>query len=291
MGARRSAGRYYNCRHGYSEIRIQVVRCRSGSLITGATIGCAAFGSTPDASLLLILLTLPITLLTLGLFALVINGLLGPFNLQVKVALAAGFVLASPVWLYELWAFVTPGLQRNERRWTIGFLATGVPLFIAGCAFCYLILPRTTKVLLGFTPDQVGSIVDFNDFLSIVIRLMIVFGLGFEMPVFVVMLNLLGVLPARRLAGWWRQIVLGIFLFAAIATPTGDPLTMTVLAVPLCILVLLSYLVARANDIRRGRRDVNYANLDDDQASPLDDRPEPVDDTGRHRHHDDDDIT
>jgi sec-independent protein translocase protein TatC len=221
---------------------------------------------------------------------LVINGLLGPFNLQVKVALAAGFVLASPVWLYELWAFVTPGLQRNEKRWTIAFLATGVPLFIAGGAFCYLILPRTTKVLLGFTPDQVGSIVDFNDFLSIVIRLMLVFGLGFEVPVFVVMLNLLGVLSARRLAGWWRQVTLGIFLFAAIATPTGDPLTMTVLAVPLCLLVLLSYLVARANDIRRGQRDINYEDLDDDAASPLDDRPAPLDD-GPGSRPDDDDIT
>jgi sec-independent protein translocase protein TatC len=219
---------------------------------------------------------------------LVINGLLGPFNLQVKVALAAGFVLASPVWLYELWAFVTPGLQRNEKRWTIGFLATGVPLFIAGGAFCYLILPRTTKVLLGFTPDQVGSIVDFNDFLSIVIRLMLVFGLGFEVPVFVVMLNLLGVLPARKLAGWWRQITLGIFLFAAIATPTGDPLTMTVLAVPLCVLVVLSYLVARANDIRRGQRDINYDDLDDDAASPLDDRPVPLDDGPGSRPNDDD---
>jgi sec-independent protein translocase protein TatC len=219
---------------------------------------------------------------------LVINGLLGPFNLQVKVALAAGFVLASPVWLYELWAFVTPGLQRNEKRWTIGFLATGVPLFIAGGAFCYLILPRTTKVLLGFTPDQVGSIVDFNDFLSIVIRLMLVFGLGFEVPVFVVMLNLLGVLPARKLAGWWRQITLGVFLFAAIATPTGDPLTMTVLAVPLCVLVVLSYLVARANDRRRSQRHMNYDDLDDDAASPLDDRPAPLDDGPGSRPNDDD---
>lgn len=219
---------------------------------------------------------------------LVINGLLGPFNLQVKVALAAGVVLASPVWLYELWAFVTPGLQRHERRWTIGFLVTGVPLFIAGGAFCYLILPRTTRVLLGFTPDQVGSIVDFNEFLSIVIRLMLVFGLGFEVPVFIVMLNLLGILPARRLAGWWRQIVLAVFLFAAIATPTGDPLTMTVLAVPLCVLVLISYLVARANDARRGHRDLDYAALDDDEASPLDGRPEPI---TRPRTPDDDDTT
>ena len=179
--------------------------------------------------------------------------------MQVKVALAAGFVLASPVWLYEIWAFVTPGLQRNERRWTIAFLATGVPLFIAGGAFCYLILPRTTSVLLGFTPDQVGSIVDFNEFLSIVIRLMLVFGLGFEVPVFVVLLNLLGFLPARKLAGLVAADHLGIFLFAAVATPTGDPLTMTVLALPLCVLVLASYLVARIHDARRGQRDIDYA--------------------------------
>lgn len=208
---------------------------------------------------------------------LVINGLLGPFNLQVKVALAAGLVLASPVWLYEIWAFVTPGLQRSERRWTIGFLAAGVPLFFAGGAFCYLILPRTARVLLGFTPDQVGSIVDLNDFLSIVMRLMFVFGLGFEVPVFVVMLNMLGVLPARRLASWWRQIIFGIFVFAAIATPTGDPLTMSALAAPLCLLVLLSYLVARAHDARRGRRDIDYADLDDDQASPVPDQPTTID--------------
>jgi sec-independent protein translocase protein TatC len=211
---------------------------------------------------------------------LVINGLLGPFNLQVKVALAAGFVIASPVWLYELWAFVTPGLQRNERRWTIGFLLAGVPLFFAGGAFCYLILPRTARVLLGFTPDQVGSIVDFNDFLSIVMRLMFVFGLGFEIPVFIVMLNMLGVLPARRLASWWRQIIFGIFIFAAVATPTGDPLTMTALALPLCLLVVLSYLVARAHDARRGRRDIDYADLDDDQASPLPAAPGPLDAPG-----------
>ena len=113
---------------------------------------------------------------------LVINGLLGPFNLQVKVALVAGVFIASPVWLYQLWAFVTPGLHRNERRWTVGFLVTAIPLFFTGAAVCYWILPRATKLLLGFTPDQVGSIVDFNEFLSIVMRLMLVFGLAFEVP-------------------------------------------------------------------------------------------------------------
>jgi sec-independent protein translocase protein TatC len=201
---------------------------------------------------------------------LVITGLLGPFNLQVKVALAAGLFLASPVWLYQLWAFVTPGLHGNERRWTVGFLATGLPLFFAGAAVCYWILPRATALLLGFTPEDVGTIVDFNEFLSIVMRLMLVFGLAFEAPVFIVMLNLVGVLPARKLVGWWRQILLGVFLFSAVATPTGDPFTMTALALPLCILILLAYIVCRFNDSRRGSRDIDYADLADDETSPLD---------------------
>lgn len=210
---------------------------------------------------------------------LVINGLLGPFNLQVKVALATGLVIASPVWLYQIWGFVTPALHKNERKWTVGFLATGIPLFFTGAAVCYLILPKATKLLLGFTPSQVGSIVDFNEFLSIVIRLILVFGLAFEIPVFIVLLNLLGVLPARRLAHWWRQITFGVFLFAAVATPTGDPFTMTVLAAPLCLLIVGSYLVCLLNDRRRGERDLDYSTLSDDEASPLDDRPSSLDDT------------
>jgi sec-independent protein translocase protein TatC len=209
---------------------------------------------------------------------LVINGLLGPFNLQVKVALVAGVFLASPVWLYHLWAFVTPGLHRNERRWTVGFLLTGIPLFFVGAAVCYWILPRATRLLLGFTPDQVGSIVDFNEFLSIVMRLMLVFGLAFEVPVFIVLLNLAGILPARRLAGWWRGIVLGVFVFAAVATPTGDPFTMTALAVPLCLLILVAYVVCRVRDGRRAGHDIEYAGLDDDEVSPLDTRPSQLDD-------------
>jgi sec-independent protein translocase protein TatC len=210
---------------------------------------------------------------------LVINGLLGPFNLQVKVALAVGVLVACPVWLYEVWAFVTPGLKRNERRWTAGFLATGIPLFVVGAAVCYLILPRATKLLLGFTPDQVGNIVDFNEFLSLVIRMMLVFGLGFETPVFIVALNLIGVLPAARIASWWRQIVFGVFLFAAVATPTGDPFTMTALALPLCLLVLVAYWVCRANDRRRAARGEDYSGLSDDEASPLDETSPGADQT------------
>ena len=210
---------------------------------------------------------------------LVINGLLGPFNLKVKVALATGVALSAPVWLGQLWGFVTPGLHRHERRWTAGFLAAGIPLFFAGGALCYWILPKATTLLLGFTPGDVRSIVDFNEYLSIVMRLMLVFGLGFEVPVFIVLLNLMGILPAAKLASWWRQIVFGVFLFAAVATPTGDPLTMTSLAAPLCLLILGSYFICRAHDARaRNRDDIDYGSLSDDETSPLDTTPTRGDD-------------
>ena len=137
-----------------------------------------------------------------------------------------------------------------------------------------------THILLGFTPEDVRSIVDFNEYLSIVMRLMLVFGLAFEVPVFIVLLNLVGLLPARKLAGWWRIITLGVFLFAAIATPTGDPFTMLALATPMLVLFILAYVFARWNDRRRlrNRGEPDYDNLDDDEVSPLDLQPSSIDD-------------
>ena len=170
------------------------------------------------------------------------------------MAVVTGLVIAAPVWLYQIWAFVTPGLHRNEKRWALAFLASAVPLFFMGAGLCYLLLPKITKILLGFTPADVGNLVDFNNYLSLVIRLILVFGLAFEIPVFIVLLNAVGVLPAQRLRSWWRQIVFGTFLFAAVATPTGDPVTMTVLAVPLVVLILGAYFIARAHDRRRAAR-------------------------------------
>jgi sec-independent protein translocase protein TatC len=200
---------------------------------------------------------------------LVINGLLGPFNLQIKVAVVTGLVIAAPVWLYQIWAFVTPGLHRSEKRWTLVFLASAIPLFFAGATLCYLMLPKITKILLGFTPADVGNLVDFNSYLSLVIRLIVVFGLAFEIPVFIVLLNAVGVLPADRIRRAWRYIIFGVFLFAAIATPTGDPFTMSVLAVPLLVLVFAAYLIARTHDRRKARGIPDFSDLPDDQASPL----------------------
>lgn len=209
---------------------------------------------------------------------LVLTGVADPFFVQIKVAAMTGVVISSPVWLYQMWAFVTPGLHRNERRWAMGFLAVAVPLFLAGVAVAYAVMPMGLDLLLGFTPQGVENLVTFDRYLNFVIRMVLVFGIGFELPVFVVMLNLAGVLPWARLKAWTRGLVFAVFVFAAVATPTGDPLTMGLLAAPLLVLLAGAYLVAYLVDRRRRAHDTepDYAALADDEASPLGPAPAPT---------------
>lgn len=206
---------------------------------------------------------------------LTIIGILGPFSLQVKVALTVALILASPVWLYQLWAFVTPGLHKQERRWGLAFVAAGVPLFITGAGLSYLVLPTATKILLGFTPSGVGNLLPFDEYLDFVLRMILAFGLAFELPLLIIALNLVGVVSAARLKQWWRGIIFAIFVFAAVATPTGDPVTMSLLGVPMALLFGVAYLVCRRNDRRKASRssEPDYEALDDDEISPLDEAP------------------
>jgi sec-independent protein translocase protein TatC len=199
------------------------------------------------------------------------GGIADPFVIPLKIALLVGVILASPVWIYQIWAFVTPGLYRNERKWTALVIFTSVPLFLAGIALCFWLLPRGLAVILGFTPDDVANIVLFSDYLSFVMRLVLVFGIAFLLPVFVVLLNAVGVLSRETLSSTRRWTVLGIFVFAAIATPTGDPITMLMLAGPMWILFEAAVLVCRLNDRRRAR-EAGPA-IDDDVASELELEP------------------
>ncbi|MFF8575309.1 twin-arginine translocase subunit TatC [Streptomyces sp. NPDC015140] len=203
-----------------------------------------------------------------------INGLLGPFTLALKVSLTAGIVLASPVWLYQLWAFVAPGLHRNEKKYAYAFVATGAPLFLIGAYFAYAVLPTSAEVLIEFTPSEVDNLLPLDDLLDLVTRMVIVFGLSFELPLLLVMLNLTGVLSGRRMLGWWRAMIMGITLFAAIATPSTDPLTMILLAGPIWVLYFAAVAVSLVNDRRRARREA--LEPDDDEASDLDLTPESV---------------
>lgn len=182
------------------------------------------------------------------------SGLLAPVSLALKVSLTAGLIGASPVWLHQLWAFLVPGLRRRERKYGLAFVATGIPLFLGGAAFAYALLPTTARVLLSLTPDQATSILPVDDFLDLATRLVVVFGLSFELPLVLVMLNAAGLLSSRRMTGWWRHMVLGITAFAAVATPTGDPLSLLALAGPITALYLVACAVSWLNDRRRARR-------------------------------------
>ncbi|GGV42568.1 twin-arginine translocase subunit TatC [Streptomyces griseoflavus] len=204
-----------------------------------------------------------------------INGLLTPFTLALKVSLMAGIVFAAPVWLYQLWAFVAPGLHRHEKKYAYAFVATGFPLFLGGAYFAYRVLPTTAKVLIDFTPGNVDNLLPLDDLLDLVTRMVVVFGLSFELPLLLIMLNLTGALSGKRMLGWWRAMIMGITLFAAIATPSTDPLTMIALAGPIWLLYFAAVGFALLND-RRKRR-IEALGPADDEASELDLTPESID--------------
>jgi sec-independent protein translocase protein TatC len=195
----------------------------------------------------------------------------GPLLIQLKICALAAVVLGSPYWLYEIWAFILPGLHPNERRWTRLFAAIAGPLFIAGAGIGYYVLPKGLQVLLGFTPNNVQSLLEFSEYFSFFTRMLLVFGVAFEIPLFVVLLNLAGVLPGRALAQYRPWIVIGVFVFAAVATPSTDPFSMLMLAIPMTLLFLVSELIARATDRRRSRGRVSFEGLDDDEESSIDD--------------------
>ncbi|MFE7234725.1 twin-arginine translocase subunit TatC [Streptomyces sp. NPDC002405] len=203
-----------------------------------------------------------------------INGLLAPFTLALKVSLMAGVVLASPVWLYQLWAFVAPGLHKHERKYAYAFVGAGVPLFFGGALFAYRVLPTTAKVLIHFTPRGVDNLLPLDDLLDLVTRMVVVFGLSFEMPLLLVMLNLTGVLSGRRMLGRWRGMIVGISVFSAVATPSTDPLTMLALAAPIWMLYFAAVVSSLLHDRRKARREAE--GLGDDETSDLDLTPQDI---------------
>jgi sec-independent protein translocase protein TatC len=200
------------------------------------------------------------------------------FMIRLKVAVIAGLVLSAPFWLYQLWAFITPGLKRNERKWTIIFVASASVLFALGMALAYLVLPKAMNVLVGFAGPGVTPLFAVKDYLSFVTSMLLIFGVAFELPLLVIILNLAGVLSYQRLMKWQRMAIFLIFVFAAVATPSQDPFSMIFMAVPLCVLFEGAVLIARFHDKRRAAREASesFADLPDDVASPLDLTPEPV---------------
>ena len=205
--------------------------------------------------------------------SLFISGVLGPLNLQVKVAFLTGVIVSAPFWLYQLWAFIAPALHRKERRKSVLFIIAATPFFTLGASLAYYILPIAIRVLFGFTPDSLNNLVRFDDYLSFVLRIILIFGLAFELPVFLVSLNLIGVLSGRGILKPWRFAIFGITVFVAAFSPTADPLSMAALALPLIIFYFgaggIALLVDKKRDKKSQQIGDNQA-ADIDQASPID---------------------
>lgn len=196
----------------------------------------------------------------------------GPFDqfmLRLKVAGAAGLVFASPVWLYQIWAYITPGLVRKERRITFGVISAAAFLFVAGAVLAYFVMSYGLTFLLQMGNNVQISLLSGNEYFKFLLGLILVFGVSFELPLFIVMLNMVGVLRYESIKDKRRIIIVLLFIFAAMMTPGGDPYSMVILALILCVLMEIAIQITRLNDRRRSKNRPDWLELDDDQASTL----------------------
>ena len=200
---------------------------------------------------------------------LVINGIFDPFTLRIQMAFYVGLIISSPVWLYQLWAFIAPGLYSRERRWAYMFVGAAVPLFLIGASLAYFAMGRGLHFLLGLTPNGVLNLPPVSTYLGYFTAMLLGFGLAFELPLAMVLLNRAGILTHERFRKWRRMIIFGVFVFAGIASPSPDPITMLLLAVPCIVLVEVAEVIIWATDRRRAGQSP-YAGLSDDEISPLD---------------------
>jgi sec-independent protein translocase protein TatC len=198
------------------------------------------------------------------------------FVLRLKIALWLGLIIGAPVWLYQLWAFIAPGLHRHERKWAYVFVAIAAPLFAGGAVLAFLVVDKSLAFIQDAGVLGEPTQLEVTSYVGFVTNMILLFGVAFEFPLLLLMLNFTGVVSAGRLLSWWRVVVFLSFAFAAVATPDPGPFGMTLLAAALSLLYFVAVGVAFLNDKRRGRGKELYAGLDDDAISPLDETPEPV---------------
>jgi sec-independent protein translocase protein TatC len=175
------------------------------------------------------------------------------FDLRLQIAVAVGVVAASPVWLYQIMAFIVPGLSGREKKYVFGFFFSAIPLFLGGCATGWFAVPRVVVLLTSFVPTEDASFIEARTYLSFVLKLVIAIGIGFVLPVFLVLLNFIGILSAKAIIKGWRWAVLLICLFCAIFTPSTDILSMFLLAIPILMLYFVAAGIAWLHD-RQVRR-------------------------------------
>ena len=208
------------------------------------------------------------------LIALNFSGVVSAFDMQIKVAVFVGVLATSPWWLYQLWAFITPGLTRRERLVTVGFLGAAVPLFSTGAALAWWLLPKAVGLLTGFTPVNSANLISAPEYLTFVMQMVLAFGAGFLLPVVMVALTMVGLVQGQTWLAGWRIAVLAAFVFGAVATPTGDAVSMLILAIPISVLYFAAVGIAIIIDRRARAR-----SLAEDAADDVTDAPAPEVDT------------
>ncbi|MEV6597532.1 twin-arginine translocase subunit TatC [Actinoplanes sp. NPDC051346] len=196
--------------------------------------------------------------------------------LRLKIALWVGLIVGAPVWLYQLWAFIAPGLHRHERKWAYIFVAISAPLFIGGVTLAYTVIGHSLAFIMESGILGEATKLEVTSYVGFVMNMLLIFGAAFEFPLVLLMLNFTGLVTAKRLLGWWRIVIFLSFLFAAIATPDPGPFGMSLLAACMTLLYFIAVGVAALNDKRKGRGKEMYAGLDDDQVSPLEEERTPV---------------
>jgi sec-independent protein translocase protein TatC len=199
----------------------------------------------------------------------VVNDATGGLLLQMKLCGVVAVIAASPYWLYQIWAFILPGLHPREKKYSRMFAAVAGPLFLGGVALGYYVLPKGLEVLISFVPKGVTNLVDFGRYFSFLMRMLLIFGIAMEIPLFVVLLNFAGVVSGKALAKHRPWIIIGTMVFAAVATPSTDPFSMLMLAIPMLLLFMISEVIARVSDRVRGRGSHRTDQWADDQLSPL----------------------
>jgi sec-independent protein translocase protein TatC len=198
-----------------------------------------------------------------------VTGLFDAFFLRLKIAIVTGLVISSPVLLYQFWAFLAPGLYARERRWAYFFGASAVPLFLIGGGIAYFAMTKGLRFLVHMVPMNVTPIITIDTYLSYAMMMLLIFGIAFELPLVMVLLNLTGLLTHQRFRKWRRTIIFVVFLFAALFTPSPDPISMLLLAVPCVLLVEASEVFAWANDRRKARRASPYPGLSPEAIAQL----------------------
>ncbi len=194
-----------------------------------------------------------------GLSAINFGTIASPFDFKLQMSLLIGAVISSPIWIYQLWAFITPGLTSKERRYTLGYMAAAVPLFLAGIWAGWLVVPQVVRALTQFTPDGSSSVIDARTYIEFVTRMVLVLGIAFLVPVVLVGINMAGVISGQTILKAWRITVFLVFVLAAIAAPGADAISMFMLAGPLLVLFFAAIGVCLVNDKRRARRQAKRA--------------------------------